>query len=62
MHMLVLKVAQAAFAVVCQMSLSTQLVFKWRHLPWTSRQPAVTHTRLASDCGYDLAALYDTWS
>ena len=31
--MLVLKVAQAMFAMACQMSMSAQVVFKWLHVP-----------------------------
>ena len=48
-----LKVAQAAFAEACQTSTSAWFVFKWLHIPLTSRQVAVIHhmTGLCVICG-----------
>ena len=52
-QVLVLKVALATFNVACfwglsDVYMSARMIFKWFHLPWTSRQPAVIHHTTAA--------------
>ena len=53
-----LKVARTTFAVACfseacKTSMSTQVAFKWFHIPLTSRPPAVIHQM--NEFGYEFS-------
>ena len=61
---MVLKFAKAAFVVAiteaCQTSVSARVIFKWLHLPLTSRLPAVIQPHdWLTNLAMDLAVLCD---
>ena len=62
-----LKVAQLLLlqwlvSEACQVFMSAWVVYKWLHLYWTSRQPAVIHYKLADEFDHAFSCLCDMWS